>query len=218
MAEASVAMLARGCQLPEARKSGTVRLALCAKTILSMGNPAARAQMRAEVAAQFAAFAATGLPLDHVNAHKHFHLHPMIASAILDAGAALGIPAMRVPVEHGTSGMGAAAMRWWAGLLGRRLRRRGIVVNDQVIGLAQTGAFTPEAMQTALAALPDGLTELYTHPATADIWPGSAPGYRYRAELAALTAPATRAALVASGAQAAPFAHWAPSHPAQKAA
>jgi hopanoid biosynthesis associated protein HpnK len=45
-------------------------------------NPAARAQMRAEVAAQFAAFAATGLPLDHVNAHKHFHMHPMITSAI----------------------------------------------------------------------------------------------------------------------------------------
>jgi predicted glycoside hydrolase/deacetylase ChbG (UPF0249 family) len=49
-------------------------------------NPAARAQMRAEVAAQFAAFAATGLRLDHVNAHKHFHMHPMITSAILDAG------------------------------------------------------------------------------------------------------------------------------------
>jgi hypothetical protein len=62
----------------------------------------------------------------------------------------------------------------------------------------------------ALAALPDGLTELYTHPATADVWPGSAPGYRYRDELAALVAPATRAALAASGALAAPFAHWPP--------
>jgi hypothetical protein len=65
-------------------------------------------------------------------------------------------------------------MRWWAGLLGRRLRARGIAVNDCVVGLAQTGAFTPEAMEAALAALPDGLTELYTHPATADVWPGSA--------------------------------------------
>jgi hopanoid biosynthesis associated protein HpnK len=173
-------------------------------------NPAARAQMRAEVAAQFAAFAATGLRLDHVNAHKHFHMHPMITSAILDAGRALGIPAMRVPVEHGTAGFGPAAMRWWAGLLGRRLRGRGIAVNDCVMGLAQTGAFTPERMHDALAALPDGLTELYTHPATADVWPGSAPGYRYRDELAALVAPATRAALAASGAHAAPFAHWAP--------
>lgn len=181
-------------------------------------NPAARAQMRAEVAAQFAAFAATGLPLDHVNAHKHFHMHPMITSAILDAGRGLGIPAMRVPVEHGTPGAGAAAMRWWAGLLGRRLRARGIAVNDCVMGLTQTGAFTPERMYAALAALPDGLTELYTHPATADVWPGSAPGYRYCDELAALIAPTTRDALTASGAQAAPFAHWAPTPATQKAA
>ncbi len=181
-------------------------------------NPAARAQMRAEVAAQFAAFAATGLRLDHVNAHKHFHMHPMITSAILDAGAALGIPAMRVPVEHGTPGAGAAAMRWWAGLLGKRLRARGIAVNDSVIGLAQTGAFTPQAMGAALAALPDGLTELYTHPATADVWPGSAPGYRYRDELAALTAPATHAALAASGARIGAFAHWAHASFTQKAA
>jgi chitin disaccharide deacetylase len=181
-------------------------------------NPAARAQMRAEIKAQFAAFAATGLRLDHVNAHKHFHMHPMITSAILDAGAQLGIPAMRVPVEHGTPGLGPAAMRWWAGRLGRRLRARGIAVNDTVVGLAQTGAFTPAAMARALAALPEGLTELYTHPATTDIWPGSAPGYRYREELAALTAPATHAALAASGAQAGTFAHWAATPSTQKAA
>ncbi len=169
-------------------------------------NPAARAQMRAEVAAQFAAFAATGLPLDHVNAHKHFHMHPMITSAILDAGTSLGIPAMRVPVEHGSSGFGPAAMRWWAGLLGRRLKARGIMVNDQVMGLTQTGAFTPEAMAEALAALPDGLTELYTHPATQDVWPGSAAGYRYRDELEALIAPTTHQALAANGANIGPFA------------
>lgn len=179
-------------------------------------NPAARAQMRAEVKAQFAAFAATGLRLDHVNAHKHFHMHPMITSAILDAGRTLRIPAMRVPVEHGAPGFGPAAMRWWAGLLGRRLRARGIAVNDCVVGLAQTGAFTPQAMEAALAALPDGLTELYTHPATADVWPGSAPAYRYRDELAALVAPATRAALTASGALAAPFAHWAATAQTQR--
>ncbi|WP_206242632.1 hopanoid biosynthesis-associated protein HpnK [Novosphingobium terrae] len=175
-------------------------------------NPAARAQMRAEVKAQFAAFAATGLKLDHVNAHKHFHMHPMITSAILDAGKASGIPggipAMRVPVEHGSSGFGPAAMRWWAGLLGRRLKARGIMVNDQVMGLAQTGAFTPQAMEAALAALPEGLTELYTHPATQDVWPGSAAGYRYRDELAALVAPATIAAVSASRARIGPFAQF----------
>ena len=41
---------------------------------------AARAQLRAEVAAQCAAFRATGLECDHLNAHKHYHLHPVIAA------------------------------------------------------------------------------------------------------------------------------------------
>ena len=44
--------------------------------------PHVRKQMRAEIRAQFEAFRSTGLNLDHVNAHKHFHLHPSILSAI----------------------------------------------------------------------------------------------------------------------------------------
>jgi len=164
-------------------------------------SPSARTQMRAEVAAQFEAFAQTGLPLDHVNAHKHFHLHPMIASAILDAGTRHGLRAIRVPSEPG-----AGLIAWWARTLGRGWRARGLAANDQVAGLSQTGAFTTQAMVAALGNLPAGLTELYTHPATQDAYPGSAPGYRYTAELAALIAPETRAALVASGAVLGSFA------------
>ena len=33
-----------------------------------------------KIAAQFEAYRATGLPLDHVNAHRHFHLHPVVAA------------------------------------------------------------------------------------------------------------------------------------------
>ena len=39
-------------------------------------NPAARRQMEREMRAQLEAFHATGLALDHVNAHHHFHTHP----------------------------------------------------------------------------------------------------------------------------------------------
>jgi hypothetical protein len=92
-------------------------------------------------------------------------------------------------------------MRWWAGRLGRRLRRAGIAVNDRVAGLAATGAFDTARMLAAITSLPEGITELYCHPATEDIWPGCAPGYRYRDELAALTAPDVLAALEACGAE-----------------
>jgi hopanoid biosynthesis associated protein HpnK len=62
-------------------------------------RPAVRRQLAAEIEAQFAAFAATGLSLDHVNAHKHFHLHPTIAGLILSIGRRYGLHAMRAPVE-----------------------------------------------------------------------------------------------------------------------
>lgn len=146
-------------------------------------DPAARRQLAAEIEAQFAAFAATGLRLDHVNAHKHFHLHPTIAATVLRIGKRHGVTAIRAPIERGDRGIES----WWARALQRRMRRAGLLVPDQVIGLRWTGAFTAERMRAALAALPPGLTELYTHPATQDAWPGSAPGYRYGEELAALT-------------------------------
>ena len=153
-------------------------------------DPRARRQLEAEIDAQFAAFAGTGLPLDHVNAHKHFHLHPTIASAVLRVGPNYGMRAVRAPFEPGTPGV----ERWWAKRLARRLRAAGMLVPDQVVGLAWTGAFTPERMRAALAALPDGLTEVYAHPATG-AYPGSAPGYDYAGELAALIDPLAAAAI-----------------------
>ncbi len=57
-----------------------------------------RAQLAAEIEAQFEAFAATGLKLDHVNAHKHFHLHPTIAALMVKFAAAHGATGARVPL------------------------------------------------------------------------------------------------------------------------
>src|SRR5471030_1170199 len=61
--------------------------------------PKVRRQLEAEIEAQFAAFDATGLPLDHVNAHKHFHLHPTIAGLIVEIGKRYGVRGARVPLE-----------------------------------------------------------------------------------------------------------------------
>ena len=162
--------------------TGHFRTDMARAAIRMFTDPVARRQLAAEVEAQFAAFAATGLPLDHVNAHKHFHLHPTIASTVLRVGKRYGMTAIRAPLERGDRGIEA----WWARLLRRRMRRAGMLVPDQVIGLAWTGAFDTDRMRSAIRDLPPGLTEIYTHPAIADAWPGSAPGYRYRDELAAL--------------------------------
>lgn len=173
---------------------GRFRRSMLHTALAIAGSAAARRQLAAEIEAQFQAFAATGLSLDHVNAHKHFHLHPMIASAILEIGPRYGMKALRAPVEPGT----ALPMRWWAGRLGQRARARGLTVNDRVVGLGWTGAFDTARMQAAVTGLSDGLTEIYCHPATSDAWAGHAPGYRYRDELAALIDPTVKHVLAGS--------------------
>jgi len=157
--------------------------------------PRVRRQLAAEIEAQFEAFAATGLPLDHVNAHKHFHLHPTIAGLIVRIGRRFGLNAMRVPyepasvlrqIEPEAPAGSSLVVRLWADRLRKRLAEAGIFSPDQVFGLAWSGAITTARLKGLLKHLPDGVSEIYLHPATAADFPLAAAGYRYAEELSAL--------------------------------
>jgi chitin disaccharide deacetylase len=167
----------------------------------------ARRQLEREIRAQFEAFERTGLPLDHVDAHKHFHLHPTIAGAILRIGREFRMRALRAPIESqsvlaASTGerpeVSSMLLGLWARSLRRRARRAGLVVPDWVFGLRWTGAMNARRLVGLFDHLPFGLVEIYLHPATRDDFPGSAPGYRYVEELQALCDPDVRAALVRS--------------------
>ena len=164
--------------------------------------PATRRQLAAEIEAQFAAFATTGLQLDHVNAHKHFHLHPTIAGLVGTIGARYGLKAVRAPLERGAP----ALTDPWARLVATRFRRQDIAVPVAVFGLKHSGAMTADRLRTAIAALPPGLSEIYLHPATRDDYDGHGPGYRHRDELAALLDPAIRQQIAAAGVRTGSFA------------
>jgi len=156
-------------------------------------SAAARAQLRAEIAAQCDAFAATGLACDHLNAHKHYHLHPVIAAAAFAEAARRGIRAVRIPWEPPALVAGAGRALWPLTYALRRLAARyGLAAPDRVVGLAWSGAFTADRLAAVLPRLPDGTTEIYLHPATSGGFPGAAPGYRYPQELAALLDPRVR--------------------------
>jgi hopanoid biosynthesis associated protein HpnK len=170
--------------------------------------PSVRRQMLAEVRAQFKAFRDTGLTLDHVNAHKHYHLHPSILSAILAMATEFGVRDVRVPLEpsailgriDGTRpDLTAAALNLWGYFQRARLRRAGIATPDQVFGLAWSGAVSHLRLARLIANLPEGVTEVYTHPAISSAFPGAAPNYRYEEELAALTSTELRREIVAAG-------------------
>ncbi|MDE2181993.1 MAG: hopanoid biosynthesis-associated protein HpnK [Alphaproteobacteria bacterium] len=172
---------------------GNFRLDMVRESFEMVLRASLRRQLAEEIEAQFQAFAATGLKLDHVNTHKHFHLHPVIAGLILSIGRKYGLRSMRVPYEppsllrriepvHGTGRI----ERIWARHLRRRLGRAGVWSPDRVFGLAWSGAMTAARLTALLSLLPDGITEIYTHPATAGGFAGAAQGYRYGDELAAV--------------------------------
>ena len=166
-------------------------------------------QLEAEIRAQFAAFARTGLVLDHVNAHKHFHLHPTLLKMIVRIGREFGMNAVRVPHEPlWFAGGGAGAMAStafltpWVALMKARLRAGGISYNDRVFGIASTGRLDEAVLLGILARLPEGVTEIYLHPAThsaAPITPTMS-DYRHADELAALLSERVAAAVAATGA------------------
>ncbi len=156
-------------------------------------RPGVRRQLAAEIRAQFEAFRATGLTLDHANAHKHMHLHPTVGRMMMEIGRDYGLRAVRVPSEPPLpgaprQGVGERAMRRWCAVLRRQARRAGLLTNDRVFGLRWTGHMTQARVETLLAALPPGLTEIYFHPATErdGVLQRLMPGYDHAAEHAAL--------------------------------
>jgi len=155
--------------------------------------PAVRRQLASEIQAQFEAFAATDLPLDHVNVHNHMHLHPTVLGLLLSIGHDYGLRAVRLPYEPGMS----VLLRPWVALMRRRLRKRGIRFNDCLFGMHDSGHMTHARVLQLLAGLPCGVSEMHFHPAT-DAWAGMEAGmtaYEHAAELEALTSADTASAL-----------------------
>lgn len=182
------------------QKDGTFRNDMVRASFAMAFLPAVRRQLANEIEAQFEAFAATGLRLDHVNAHKHFHLHPTIARLVIEIGRRFGLNAMRAPCEPLSvlrqiepDARGGEVERFCANRLRDRLWAAGIWSPDQVFGLCWSGAMNAQRLEGLMSRLPEGVSEIYLHPATGS-YPGSTPGYRYAQELMALTSPEAREA------------------------
>jgi hopanoid biosynthesis associated protein HpnK len=171
----------------------------------------ARAQLAREIAAQFRAFAGSGLGLDHANAHKHMHLHPTVGRLMIAAGAEHGLRALRIPAEPAgvmtalgaRQGSGARALLAWTRLLRRQARRAGLLTNDHVFGIAWSGGMTEARVLRLIPHLPAGVSEIYFHPAAGRdvLLDRLMPGYDHAGEMAALMSPAVRAAVAAAGIQ-----------------
>jgi hopanoid biosynthesis associated protein HpnK len=166
-----------------------------------------RRQAEAEITAQFEKFRRTGLVMDHINGHQHFHMHPVVSRMIAKLAPGFGRPPVRIPVEPLLPSYAATSDRFFDRLLSwlffgaqtRLLRHRAIAsgspVNDYVFGLNDSGAMVETRVLQFLDRLPSGISEFYFHPATKR-WAGvdNLPEhYRPIEEFAALTQASVKA-------------------------
>jgi chitin disaccharide deacetylase len=189
-----------------ADRDGFMDSAMFSRGVAIFADARARQQARAEIRAQLEAFRDSGLELDHVNAHKHFHLHPTVLGMLLSMAQEFAIRAIRVPHEPlwfararggRLAAVSAAALAPLTALMKQRIRAAGLLHNDRVFGIANSGAMDEGALLQVLARLPTGISEIYLHPAaeSGNAIAASMPNYRHADELAALLSPRVRSAL-----------------------
>jgi len=154
-----------------------------------------------EFAAQAAKIRAAGITPTHADTHKHTHLLPPVCRALCTVAEEYHIPFVRRPCDLDLPYRASVTTKLVNSLV-RRLARgmdlSPLRSTDHFAGFAITGRFDAAVLQALFAKLPDGVTELMTHPGhcTAELQQAPTRLKQSRAaELKALIAPETRAAL-----------------------
>lgn len=156
--------------------------------------PGLREQLRREIFAQFEKFRATGLKLDHLNGHLHVHLHPAVLRILAAHARPLGITGMRLTFDPFWLNLRLASGRWLYRCFHAALfhplswsarpvfDRLGLRHTGRVFGLLQDSRVDEDYLLRLLQRLPEGDSELYSHPSLAE----------FRHEFEALISPRVR--------------------------
>jgi hopanoid biosynthesis associated protein HpnK len=170
-------------------------------------------EIEAEATAQIRKLQSAGIPVTHLDSHKHTHLFPHILRPLLRAAASCGVKAIRNPFERIQGSQLAASPSLWrrwteVGVL-RSLARQfreavqqaGISTPNGTLAIVSTGSLNKRLLRLMVENLPDGTWELVCHPGYND-----ADLQRVRTrlresreqELRLLTSPSTRDLLAAN--------------------
>jgi predicted glycoside hydrolase/deacetylase ChbG (UPF0249 family) len=128
-------------------------------------------EIEREALAQIHKLQAAGIAVTHLDTHKHTHVFPQVARALVGATRAGGVGAMRNPFEPKQTHTSAG---WQRGLMLRAadyLRPRfqgatdGVLQPDGLYGVSATGDLNATTLRAILDSLPeDGVYELLCHP------------------------------------------------------
>ncbi len=171
-------------------------------------------EIEAEATAQIRKLQAAGIPVTHLDSHKHTHLFPHVLRPLLRAAASCGVKAIRNPFERIQGSQLAASPSLWrrwieVGVL-RSLARQfreavqqsGISTPDGTLAIVATGSLNERLLRLMVANLPEGTWELVCHPGYNDAGLRALPTRLRESreqELSILTSASTRDLLAANG-------------------
>ncbi len=140
-------------------------------------NRGLRQQLRAERSGRSSLRSRkSGLTLDHVNGHLHMHLHPTVFRILMEEAEGFGIKQFRLTRDPFRLNARIASGQWLYRalhamiyqILSARARpvleRKGIRHTGKVFGLLQNARVDEQYITTLLPLLPEGDSELYSHP------------------------------------------------------
>lgn len=160
-------------------------------------KPSLRPHLKAQIRAQLDKFISSGLTLDHVNSHHHLHMHPSVIGILLECLRDMKFAHVRLtwePLWINVRNIGGRRFRnvlhaLIYDILARRARpafRRDQIRHPKfVFGLMQNHAVDEAYVNQLLPLLPEGDSELYSHPSLD----------QFRHEFEALTSPRVREAV-----------------------
>jgi predicted glycoside hydrolase/deacetylase ChbG (UPF0249 family) len=135
-----------------------------------------------EALAQVQKLQRAGVPITHLDTHKHTHLFPQVARPLLRIAESAAVPAIRNPFEPAWAralNHGSLMRQLQLKLLGRlepqfrahpQIANGTIKTTDGSIGVSATGKLDPASLAQLLAALPPaGTFELVCHPGYNDV-------------------------------------------------
>lgn len=136
-------------------------------------------EVEAEAAAQIRKLQEAGIPVSHVDTHKHTHLFPQILRPVLRAAKACGVRAIRNPfgprLPMRSSQLLARPNLWtrfaevrilraFAGKFHAAVDREGFVTTDGTLGIEVTGTLDETLFRAIAESIPDGTWEFVCHP------------------------------------------------------
>ncbi len=189
-------------------------------------------EVEEEATAQIRRLQAAGISVSHIDSHKHIHMLPKVADALIRAAQSCGVPAIRnpfVPVKPLALAHLLRRPKLWTrygevkvlkrfqDAFRQKVKDAGMATPDGSFGVVVTGALDEDLFRAIIGCIPEGTWEFVCHPGYND---DELANMRTRLrgsrekELQVLTSPAARQILDEHHVELISYRDLATSHPA----